>query len=158
MPLNQNEIENVKGYWKFSGTVGDLGQEISFYNEQEGESREIASRSSDMLLNQNEIENVKGYWRFSGTVGALGQEISFYNEQEGESREIAQRFFCHFLISGLPSQGLEEALETLADILQFHLQPPPPARFRLKSQEQETQPKIAKVGKTIPRPELIIDG
>ena len=111
-----------------------------------------------MPLDLNEIENEKGYWRLSGTVGALGQEISFYNEQEGERSEIVQRFLCHFLISGLPSQGLEEALETLADIHQFHLQPPPPAQFQLKSQEQETQPKIAKVGKTIPRPALILDG
>ena len=111
-----------------------------------------------MLLGLSERQNGKGYWKLSSTVGALGQEISFYNEQEGEQREVVQRFLCQVLISGLPSQGLEEALETLADIHQFHLQPPPPARFQLKSQEQETQPKIAKVGKTIPRPSLILDG
>lgn len=111
-----------------------------------------------MPLDQSERQNVKGYWKLIGTVGDLEQEISFYNEQEGERNEVIQRFFCHFFISGLPSHALEEALETLADILQFHLQPPPPARFQLKSQEQETQPKIAKVGKTVPRPALILDG
>lgn len=111
-----------------------------------------------MPLDLNEIQDEKGYWELSGTVGALGQEISFYNEQEGESREILQRFLCQVLIWGLPSQGLEEALETLAAIHRFHLQPPPPARFQLKSQEQETQPKTAKVGKTLPRPALILDG
>lgn len=109
-----------------------------------------------MRLDQSERQNVKGYWKLSGTVGDLEQEISFYNEQEGERNEVIQRFFCHFLISSLPSQALEEALETLADIHRFHLQPPPPAQFQLKSKEAEI--KIAKVGKTIPRPELILEG
>ena len=112
--------------------------------------------SSEMPLGLNERRDERGYWKLSGTVGALGQEIGFYDEQEGETPEVIQRFLCHLLISGLPSQGLKEALETLADILQFHLQPPPPAQFQLKS--QETAPQIAKVGKAIPRPELVLDG
>ena len=44
MPLDQSERQNVKGYWKLIGTVGDLEQEIGFYNEQEGESREVLQR------------------------------------------------------------------------------------------------------------------
>lgn len=112
--------------------------------------------SSEMPLVPNERQGGKGYWKLSGTVGAFGQEISFYNEQEGEQNEVIRRFLCHLLISGLPSQGLEEALETLADIIQFHLQSPPPTQFQLKS--QETEPQIATVGKAIPRPELVLDG
>ena len=112
--------------------------------------------SSEMPLGPNEGRDEKGYWKLSGTVGALGQEINFSNEQEGETPEVIQRFLCHLLISGLPAQGLKEALETLADIFQFHLQSPPPAQFQLKN--QGLAPQIAKVGKAIPRPELVLDG
>lgn len=47
--------------------------------------------------------------------------------ESGTPEQLAdfRRFFCHTLINAVPDAGLEEAVESLSDILVFHTDVPP---------------------------------
>lgn len=89
---------------------------------------------------------------FNTTVKSVGEEVSFWIEHEGD--DAVKRYLGCVIISAMPEDGVNEALQSLLDIFAFNtqrLQLPPSQEIV----EYRAQGKV--VGKSA-RPDLQIEG
>ena len=87
---------------------------------------------------------------FLGTVNSPGQAFSFWTESGGE--EAIKRLLGCVLVSIIPAEGIDEALTSLKEILEYHLE-----NVRYKLPEPEiTHRGTGKISGISERPDLII--
>lgn len=68
--------------------------------------------------------------------------------------DISSRLLGHFLIWAMPDEGMEESLETLADILRFHQEAQELELPKALPMPLPTEPARLKVGSKYDRPPL----
>lgn len=88
---------------------------------------------------------------FAGTVNSSGQVFSFWSEHQGQ-REIIKRFLGHILISQMPPEGIDEALVSLREILEYHRG----NAFYKLSEPEIIRRGTGKVTEASERPDLVI--
>lgn len=94
------------------------------------------------------VESV--YAVFSGTVNSPGQELSFWIEAGGEDA-LRRLVGCAILVA-IPEEGMEEALTSLRDILDFHYE----RQYVLPPAGVTTQRRAGSIARTAKRPDLAI--
>jgi hypothetical protein len=67
--------------------------------------------------------------------------------------ELVARLYCHAVVSALPNEALAELVETLRDLESQFLKPTP----QVTTPQSAPSKFSAKVGKSVPRPEIYID-
>ena len=107
-------------------------------------------------LNQCREESADATVAF-GLVGPSGQltDSLVYHVDDTDALGLdwarIQRIFCHFVVNHVPDSGLEETLEALGAIYEFHSSPPEPPKQIATTTVQ------AKAGPTFPSPHFSID-